>query len=395
MSKNTNTSPAIRWQLLSTVSAVALAASVYATGEAAAASNDADHPLIWLELGGQGELTSGFGDPFVPPFVAANPASPVFQNVSPQRAQKFPLFAFGEDGKLSFQPAESDWIFSAAIRYGRSSSKREVNHQTKGVGYEKYVSGQPKKFCTGSGGTGFCTTAKFSDTKAHNQESHAILDFSAGKDVGMGMFGSQGTSVVSAGVRFAQFTSKASMALRARPDMEFKYITAFSPFKFKFPYFNSYYGTGHASRSFHGVGPSVSWEGSASFAGNAQDGEIELDWGANVGVLFGKQKAHVRHQESARYIHWLHCVVGPCYSTLYHHPSSGHPTNGHDTDRSVTVPNVGASLGVSFRKGDAKVSFGYRADLFMNAMDTGIDTRNSSNVLFHGPYASISIGLGD
>ncbi|HEV2561199.1 MAG TPA: hypothetical protein VGT78_03570 [Rhizomicrobium sp.] len=395
MSNQTYTSPAIRWQLLSTVSAVALIASIYGTSEATAASNDADQPLIWIELGGQGEFTSGFGDPFVPTFVSQNPTSPVFQNVSPQRAQKLPLFSFGEDGKISFQPENSDWIFSAAIRYGRSSTNREVDHQTKGFGYEKYVSGQPKKFCTGSGGAGFCTTAKFSDTKARIQESHAILDFSAGKDVGLGIFGSGSTSVVSAGVRFAQFTSKASTDMRARPNMEFKYITAFAPYKFKLPHFNSYYGTGHASRDFHGVGPTLSWEGSAPFAGSVQNGEIELEWGANVAILFGKQKAHVRHQESARYVGPLHCALGPCYSSLYHHPSSGHPTSGHDTDRSVTVPNVGASLGISFRKGDAKVSFGYRADLFMNAMDTGIDVAKKSNVLFHGPYASISVGLGD
>jgi hypothetical protein len=40
------------------------------------------------------------------------------------------------------------------------------------------------------------------------------------------------------------------------------------------------------------------------------------------------------------------------------------------------------------------VSFGYRADFFFGAMDGGIDTRNTSTVSFHGPFATISIGLG-
>ncbi|HVP85004.1 MAG TPA: hypothetical protein VMS78_09800 [Rhizomicrobium sp.] len=42
----------------------------------------------------------------------------------------------------------------------------------------------------------------------------------------------------------------------------------------------------------------------------------------------------------------------------------------------------------------AKVSLGYRADFFFGAMDGGIDTRESYNRNFYGPYASISIGLG-
>jgi hypothetical protein len=386
MSKKSNTSPAVRWQLLSTVSAIALVASAYGTSEAAAASNDADHPLIWIELGGQGELTSGFGDTFLPPFQAANPTSSVFQNVSPQRAQQLPPLSFGEDGKISFQPEDSDWIFSAAIRYGRSSTNREVDHQTGGIGQLKYINNAPAGI--------FYTTAKFSDTKAHNQEGHAILDFSAGKDIGIGMFG--GSSIISGGVRFAQFTSKTSMDMRARPDIQFKYLpSASAPTRIKLPHFNSYHATGHASRSFHGVGPTLSWTGSTPFAGNAQDGEIALDWGANAGVLFGRQKARVRHQESARYIPWGQCALQSCYRSLYHHPSSGHPTFGHDTDRSVAVPNVGASFGISFRRGDAKVSFGYRADMFFGAMDTGIDVAKKSNLLFHGPYANISVGLGD
>jgi hypothetical protein len=31
----------------------------------------------------------------------------------------------------------------------------------------------------------------------------------------------------------------------------------------------------------------------------------------------------------------------------------------------------------------------------MNAFDRGIDTHKTSNLTFNGPYASISIGLGD
>ena len=77
-------------------------------------------------------------------------------------------------------------------------------------------------------------------------------------------------------------------------------------------------------------------------------------------------------------------------------PPVSHYTNvtNPDRSRSVVVPNIGALAGLSFNFSNAKVSLGYRADFFFGAMDMGIDTRDTSNVVFHGPYASVSIGLG-
>jgi len=40
------------------------------------------------------------------------------------------------------------------------------------------------------------------------------------------------------------------------------------------------------------------------------------------------------------------------------------------------------------------VSFGYRADIFFGAMDSGWDTRSTKNLSFYGPFASVAIGLG-
>ncbi len=59
------------------------------------------------------------------------------------------------------------------------------------------------------------------------------------------------------------------------------------------------------------------------------------------------------------------------------------------------MPNVGGFVGLSYRYTDAKMSIGYRYDTFLNAMDIGIDATKKSNLTFNGPYASISIGLGD
>ena len=59
------------------------------------------------------------------------------------------------------------------------------------------------------------------------------------------------------------------------------------------------------------------------------------------------------------------------------------------------MPNVGGFAGLSFRYADAKFSLGYRADFFFGAIDGGIDTRKSENRGFNGPFASISVGVGD
>jgi hypothetical protein len=385
MSNNMNT-PTIRWHLLSTVSAFALLTS---TCTASAAGNEADRPLIWIELGGQMENVSGQGDVFAPAFMSAYSTSSVlWKGVTPLQAQRPSKFGFGEEGKILFQPEGSDWVFSAGIRYGRSSNVRHVDHQTNETHYFRLKYGAHATKTPSA----ILTTADFADTQAHHKESHAILDFSAGKDVGLGLFGKNSSSVVSFGVRIAQFTSGATFDIRARPDLQIvaHHFTAFHLTKYS-DHFHSYHATGHASRSFHGVGPSLSWNASTPFVGSPQDGEITFDWGANASFLFGKQKARVRHHEIGIY-YPTHLGAGahiPTGTQLYSSPG------GHSTSRSVTVPNVGGFAGISFQRGGAKISFGYRADFFFGAMDTGIDAAKKSNASFNGPYASISIGLGD
>jgi len=59
----------------------------------------------------------------------------------------------------------------------------------------------------------------------------------------------------------------------------------------------------------------------------------------------------------------------------------------------VVVPNLGSHLGLSMLYRDAKVSFGYRADTFFNAMDGGQDTAKDYNRGFYGPYLNVSLGL--
>lgn len=378
---NTYTRRAVRRQLLSTASALAFIASAYAMGEANAADGDADHPTLWIELGGDLQHVGGQGEPFMPGFVAANPNSAVLKQPTPIQAQKPLPFQFGEEGKISLQPEGSDWVFSASVLYGRSSNFKKVDHQTNRVFSLQYPYTPSKFYKT--------DLENFANTQVHRRESHAVLDFAVGKDVGLGLFGREGSSNLSLGVRFAQFSSDVTFDAKARPDLHVnsKYNSFFHRSLPKSKYFHTYHATGQASRSFHGIGPSLSWNGSASIIGNPQSDEVTLDWGANVALLFGRQKARVQHQESA---HYKSKNVQFQYITTYQHPPAG-----HSDARSVTVPNVGGFAGASYRIENFKVSMGYRADFFFGAIDGGIDTRKSETLGFYGPFASVSVGLGE
>ncbi len=109
-----------RWQLLTTVSALALLGSVYAAGEAKLRTMT---PIVRPSGSNWGAQLSRLDDgqeAFAPPVTAARPS--IF---SPsQKFEKLPSDSVDETGKISFEPDGSDWVFSASIRYGRSISKR-------------------------------------------------------------------------------------------------------------------------------------------------------------------------------------------------------------------------------------------------------------------------------
>ena len=158
---NTKNGRAIRWELLSAASALALLASTYAAGEAKAVDDDTDRPTFWIELGGELQHVGGQGDSFPVEFLVANPNSPVLKPVSPLQAQKPPAFEFAQEGKFLLQPEGSDLVFSAAVNYGRSSNFKHVDHQTDGT-YKKYLGGGPPAIYT---------AADFADTQVHRKAS--------------------------------------------------------------------------------------------------------------------------------------------------------------------------------------------------------------------------------
>lgn len=374
-----------RWQLLSTVSALALLLNMAAPLKAVAHEDERDKPTVWIEVGGQLERNGGLGSSFIEPFMLFQPTPAPFATGSPIAVQRAPRYSKGGEASIIFDPAGSDWVFSAAIRYGRSNGNKHVVVQTH-PHRSAIIPGYAPKPIIGTG-----QRPQFADTTVRHSESHTILDFEAGKDIGLGLFGRDSSSTVSVGVRFAQFSSRADVKVRTRQNIQ---ISNPLPDPYYLPKykFHTYYLKANAERSFHGVGPSLSWQSSAPVFGDPQEGELAVDWGINGAVLFGRQKTKIHHHSTDSFYKGKYYGPNGAIGTHYkrYAPVSGNSQRSH----AVVVPNIGAFAGLSYRIENFKMSAGYRADFFFGATDGGIDVRQTFDRSFHGPFLKFSVGLG-
>ncbi len=387
---NPLTSKSLRRTLMANVSVLVLLGHV---GSVQASQGD-DQPTVWLELGGQAEKVDAGHLLFTPPFLAHTPA----QDLSPiVAAQRPPRFSVGGEGKLTFDPLHTGWVLSATVRYGRSANGRHLHQQTP-LPYLHQQIGTQIPIQPGA--------EQFGDGQSEFKDSHLVLDFQAGKDVGLGLFGTHSTSTVSVGVRFAQFTSSANIALRARPynkvdGVHFGTRTLYRSYpephysvaRYRtYSFFRRTYGASlQAQRNSHAVGPSLSWDASVPVAGNGSDMTLNVNWGLNAAVLFGRQRSKVHHQTTGHY----YSLTGGRFK--YQTRRTGGYAHGpvsNTRSHSVMIPNVGGFAGLTLKFPNVKFSMGYHADIFINATDNGIDARHEVNQNFFGPYASISIGFG-
>ncbi len=374
----TQSNRTVRWHLLSTVSVVTLVASVAAS----LSKDDVDRPTVWIELGGQLERVTTEQSILAPPFIGE--ASPDIR--APMAgAQMWPRYSVGGEGRLIFAPEGSDWSFSATVRYGRSNANRHLHHQT---AQERHPSTIAGRVLRDAGAYVF----DFGDGQSKLGTSHTLLDFQAGKDVALGLFGGGSHTVFSLGVRYAQFNSSVDTTLHAG----LHYHTApgfqkYGVFNTHKRYFNNYNAMIDMNRSTHAVGPSLAWDSSVSVGGNDATMAVSVDWGVNGALLFGRQRTRLQHQSSGAYYGGHRAGASQTVGLVSRYI---HGPYAHNRRRSVTIPDVGGFAGASLRFPNAKVSLGYRADFFFNAVDTGIDTTNSSTVGFYGPFATISVGLG-
>jgi hypothetical protein len=345
-------------------------------------------PTVWIEIGGQLErldtpqqlLSPHFFDDAVPAVSGAM--------IDAQRPARYNA---GYEGKVTFEPA-GNWVFSVSARYGQVKNQRHLHYETPGIApFEEHVN----HVVNGVNGPSFFYPAsrQFGDGQADFSSSHLVLDFQAGKDVGLGLFGRTATSTISAGVRFAQFTSRADVRLHARPVLGYSDPVPFTGITYHFgkyhgtyrlPFHQSNSALFQSTRHTQALGPSLSWTGAVPVAGHADATTVEVDWGVNAAVLFGRQLNRNHHRTTGYSLnHNVKVPVTTSYAT----------SNASDRSRSVTIPNIGGFAGLSLKFPNAKISLGYRGDFFFNATDSGIDARNTANQNFYGPYATISIGL--
>jgi hypothetical protein len=338
-------------QLLATVSAAALLGFMAVNGACAA---DADKPVIWLDASGQLDQLSDKQSNWVPDFMSGpniGPLSGMFQDL-----QRTPRYGYDGTASLSFRPGDDGWVLSGSIRMGRArqlGGASKLAHIRRQIWSTEY----PSHY----------------GVLSHETESHLFVDFSVGKDVGLGIAGTEST--ISAGVRFAN--------LRSRSDVQIS--SNFPP---------SLYGSStnrpdtRIKREFRGWGPKIAWDGSAAVAGALEDGQLGINWGLNAALLFGRQTTKQKIDAFYRqhYVNWA------SYSYVTH-TQNLHSQN--ERRKNVTVPALGGYLAASYRVSNAKISLGYRADWYFNALDGGVTASQKVNRGFFGPYASISIGIGD
>jgi hypothetical protein len=357
--KNDNCT-AIRWKLLTGASALALVA--YISAEDVASAADTDRPIIWFEATGQFDQLSGSQPKWISDFASTSHGGPLSGNYSGY--QRNPQIGFDAGLSASFQPRDSDWLLSVSVRIGRSRREddglKRANYLpvTHHGSYEK-LGGDYVSFYNGA---------------SHTSERHLFIDFLAGRDIGIG----RADTVIRAGLRIAQ--------MKVRSDL---HVSSGFPYTYYGSAFN--HANNQISRRFQGIGPAIAWDGSVPVAGTTQDGQLAIDWAANAAVLFGRQttKQKVDGHYTQGFYKWS------SYGYLgYRQTVRQSVASNSVRRRNVTVPDIGGSIGVSYRLQNTKLTLGYRAEYLFNVLDGGVAASQKINRGFYGPFATISIGLG-
>jgi len=358
-------------------------------------------PQVWLQFGGNFNASMGHDnvayDPtsaYAPNFPNGGGPTPSWPSTlpTPPDLEKLPNMGFDWQGAATIQPADSDWQFKAGVRYGRSSRNKHYHKSAYAGTKTNVIAGGQSIPCTFVGqyygpeylaGCYHGSIKEFVDSQNLSRETHMMLDFTLGKDVGLGSMG----GTLAAGVRIAQFTEQAKNDIGADPNYNI-YQSAFQK------YHDTYQFTSTEKRSFRGAGPEVTWDANQVLWGLDDDVQVTFDWGINASVLFGQQKVVLHHEVS----HCRHTGLGinaGCDGVGI----GGEDGQVHEPDEdinrstSATVPNLGGYLGASMRYRNSKLSLGYRADTFFNAVDGGQQTKDTFTRGFYGPYLNVSLGL--
>ncbi|MGE5566507.1 MAG: TonB-dependent receptor domain-containing protein [Parcubacteria group bacterium] len=295
----------------------------------------------------------------------------------------------GRDVTLVYRPHGGAWNISGGIRYGRTNGATRLHAQSRsekscafplsGMLGQKYcnpgyqIPGFPVGYFYEP--TALKYRNSFSDVSMRTSEEHTVADFEVGYDVGLG-------GSVAIGLRYGGFKSSTRATMSGIPDWVvpdgwFEYPASFT----------RHSASTASERRFSGAGPIVSWVSGKTLWGDEIVGQVDLDWAATGGILFGRQKTTSSDQD-----------VGNFYTGMVLQPvRSGDPVvRRMDIARSssASVPVLDLSLGLSYDIQRLKLSTGYRWERYFNAIDGGYAEHKSYDRTFDGPYFKIAVGFG-
>ena len=338
-------------------------------------------PTAWITLGGNFAQFQDNWDKYVPNFVSLIPGD----LPDPVAVEKAPRAGFHWEGKVSIQPQDSDWVLKAGIRYGRSPTHTKLHDELPISQIPIHISGFLCSVVHLCQITRPATVAKLVDASSSASEQHTMLDFTLGRDVGLGIFGSGESDTIGAGIRAVQLMTTENADLNTNPNFSGIFIP---PGRISFTH-DVFDARTDEKRSFNGVGPEITWDAREPVYGAVENGQVTIDWGMNAAVLFGEQHVNLTRTLSDRFCQGQGSYFNViCAETITTQPAP------IVRSRSVAVPNIGGYIGASMRYNNAKISLGYRADEFFGAIDGGQDAAKTYSRGYYGPYLNLSLGLG-
>ncbi|HEX6861000.1 MAG TPA: TonB-dependent receptor [Caulobacteraceae bacterium] len=350
-----------------------------------------------VELGGQVQKHDA-------PFEALRPA---FADTAPEE-----LDIFGDaqsrdfdtgDGreiKVTWRPGSGPWSASGAYRYGRTNTDVTRLHAEVDTGSAcGFQPGHPATaaFCAPDSPPIFGQYLLQSGTAwtaawARSQEDHQLVDFAVGYDVGLGGLS---RSTVSAGLRYAQLSSKTNTEFFGAPDRYIadghKYNGHDNAFTFMFasPY-TRYQGKLSADRDFEGTGPVMSWDAAAALLSGSA-GQVELDWSLSAGALFGKQRTFFEQSGTAE-DRLYNGGLQDDFRIVATNPLP--PLGVASRSEDVTAGILGASLGLAYSIDRVRIGAGYRWERYSDVLDIGFAEHQDGDRTIDGPYFKLSVGFG-
>ena len=290
----------------------------------------------------------------------------------------------GREVRLTYAPAGNTWRVSAGYRTGKTNGTDQTLNfvlAAEGCGGSTAQCVQAAQM----GYTGepfFFKAYNYSDVTVTNHEEHTIADFDVGRDVGMGL---GLASSVSAGLRYAQLRSTTHMQMFGAADwyLPEQFVL------FKYAHNTHYKADLTTSRDFKGAGPTLSWDAAKRLWG-PDTSHLDLEWSLTGGVLFGKQKAAFKGNETSAYFSGKYSGR----QVLQSGPTVDITNNPAGRSKSVTAPLLDLSAGLAYETGRFKVDAGYRWERYFNVLDAGYAERKDVDRTIDGPYFKIAVGFG-